>query len=1122
MAHPSHPSGWGEMTKGGGHPHLHNGGQTGGSYTATRYMQKKQHKHRGRSSSPMGRVILINAPVDGGDDSEDIHTVTVDKSPDGRLGFSVRGGSEHGLGIFVSKVEDDSSAEQAGLCVGDRLVEVNGISLESITMSSAVKVLTGNNRLRVVVRRVGKVPGIRYSKEKTTWVDLIHRRMVVEENGRTPSEASSDGALRRIVHLYTTSDDYCLGFNIRGGKEFGLGIYVSKLDPGGLAEQHGIKMGDQILAANGVSFDDITHSNAVEVLKSHTHVMLTIREAGRYPAYKEMVAEYSWLNKLANGGPAPSSQGSDSYSSASSLSSGTPLSSLSGLSQVLFPPIFSSEMVDVAISTENRSQRSSSVERTTTAIQTDPRPPNPQDYPSPHESDASRAAATETSRTVGATVLLKDTVIHGKGEGPREMGRTGEGGRGRIRTLSFGDQEVSTDSPKTAVLMALSRPRKPIRRSQSHITVTEDKRKKKKQQKERGAAEGKSPLQRSKTFVNLLFKRDRKEKTRSKSPSHQADRDKERGRSFQLLSSPRESRAGMRDSSPLPPPESVEQVESMARNLLSPDEVNAVMRHCRQFLSNNVIEDLVRPLLAILDRPEKLLLLRDIRMLIPVAELGRFDSMVMPFELEAYDILKSRSVRSPALRSPHSGTPRRHLITPIPEYSTFMGGIIDKGYAMKVPSKDLSHDDGRVWYLSYHGVYHPKKQKIRVVFNCGASYQGTTLNDQLLQGLNLTGTLLGVITRFRQEEVAMMVDVEAMFLQVKVPNEYSDLLRFLWWTSGDISQEMEEYKRVVHLFGAASSSSCASFALRQCADDSRDQANVQAVDVVLHNFYVDDCLKSVHSEEEAVLESFGSSLVYDGFRFKIIIPDKAPNRRILSKCHVCRRSDGAPGQQQMATYLETVLPNESPFTNTGVDYFGPFEVKRGRSMMKRRGQVKILRSGNGTNFTGAQCELKRAIGEWNSSKIENILHQSGIQWRFNPATGSHHGGVWERLIRSVRKILSTTLKLQTLDEEDLHTLLCESEAIINSRPITKASSDPNDLEALTPSHLLPLISCAVVAAGYELVSVDGESLQGATHQHAVDVIRRAFSNKAKDPMIFTVKVPKVPTTAPTSSSGSAD
>lgn len=62
-----------------------------------------------------------------------------------------------------------STTEFAGLSVGDKLVEVNGISLESITMSSAVKVLTGSSRLRMVVRRVGKVPGIRYSKEKTTW-----------------------------------------------------------------------------------------------------------------------------------------------------------------------------------------------------------------------------------------------------------------------------------------------------------------------------------------------------------------------------------------------------------------------------------------------------------------------------------------------------------------------------------------------------------------------------------------------------------------------------------------------------------------------------------------------------------------------------------------------------------------------------------------------------------------------------------------------------------------------------------------------------------------------------------------------------------------------------------------
>lgn len=56
-----------------------------------------------------------------------------------------------------------------------------------------------------------------------------------------------------------------------------LSVEHFRLDPGGLAEQNGIKIGDQILAANGVSFQDISHSSAVEVLKSHTHIMLTIK-----------------------------------------------------------------------------------------------------------------------------------------------------------------------------------------------------------------------------------------------------------------------------------------------------------------------------------------------------------------------------------------------------------------------------------------------------------------------------------------------------------------------------------------------------------------------------------------------------------------------------------------------------------------------------------------------------------------------------------------------------------------------------------------------------------------------------------------------------------------------------
>uniref|UniRef100_A0A3Q2DWI1 PDZ domain containing 7 n=1 Tax=Cyprinodon variegatus TaxID=28743 RepID=A0A3Q2DWI1_CYPVA len=611
------------------------------SHTATRnLLRKKEQRRRGiRSSSPMGRVILINSPVDGGDDCEDLHTVTVDKSLDGKLGFSVRGGSEHGLSIFVSKVEDNSTAEEAGLQVGDKLVEVNGISLESITMSSAVKVLTGNNRLRMVVRRVGKVPGIRYSKEKTTWVDLIHRRMVVEESGKTPSEASSDSALQRIVHLYTTSDDYCLGFNIRGGKEFGLGIYVSKLDPGGLAEQNGIKIGDQILAANGVSFQEISHSSAVEVLKSHTHIMLTIKEAGRYPAYKEMIAEYRWLNKLANGAQPSSSQASDSNSSTSSLSSGTPVSSLSGLSQVMFPPSlpFGSDMVDVCISTEDLRAES---ELTETAIQTD---------------FSTQRMESDTTRSLGPTTLLRDTAIRGE------------------------ESRRWKESAKTAVLLALSRPSRPITRSQSQVTIAGqmwknaksyflcsiieiNQKKDKKKQKEKQSKE-RNTLQRSKTFVNLLFKGGRKRDAssgRSKSPCREGKETFSMHRRYKhwtisIFYHPVSFSAGQ-DVGAMPNSEMLGVVEDIARRLLSEEEVAAVMTACQRYVAERSVENLIHHLLAVLDRPEKLLLLRES---LPTVCLLRH------FPLVSACIV----VRTPPLRSPISGrAPKRRLITPIPDY----------------------------------------------------------------------------------------------------------------------------------------------------------------------------------------------------------------------------------------------------------------------------------------------------------------------------------------------------------------------------------------------------------------------------------------------------------------------
>lgn len=127
-----------------------------------------------------------------------------------------------------------------------------------------------------------------------------------------------------------------------------------------------------------------------------------------------------------------------------------------------------------------------------------------------------------------------------------------------------------------------------------------------------------------------------------------------------------------------------------------------------------------------------------------------------------------------------------------------------------------------------------------------------------------------------------------------------------------------------------------------------------------------------------------------------------------------------------------------------------------RRFIARRGQVLELRSDNGTNFVGAERELRTAIEHWNQAQINDALLQKGVKWSFNPPAGSHHGGPWEKLIRSVWKVLNSTLNVQNLDEDGLHTILCEVESIINSRLITKASSDPNDLEALTPNHLLLL------------------------------------------------------------------
>lgn len=222
-------------------------------------------------------------------------------------------------------------------------------------------------------------------------------------------------------------------------------------------------------------------------------------------------------------------------------------------------------------------------------------------------------------------------------------------------------------------------------------------------------------------------------------------------------------------------------------------------------------------------------------------------------------------------------------------------------------------------------------------------------------------------------------------------------------------------------------------------------------------------LKHIHEQMRHVRRNYILSKLRE--RYWITHANTAA-RKILSSCVFCKHHKGKMCDQKMADLSkERTTSDLPPFTNVGVNYFGPIEVKQRRSYAKRygviftcmasravhlevahsldtdscisairrvmcrRGPVSHFCSDNGTNFTGVEKELKRANAELNNGTIEKaLLHD-------DPPTASHHGGAWESMIRLVRKVLISVLHQQSLTDEALVTVLCEAEAILNDRPI---------------------------------------------------------------------------------------
>ncbi|XP_064622346.1 uncharacterized protein LOC135484642 [Lineus longissimus] len=268
------------------------------------------------------------------------------------------------------------------------------------------------------------------------------------------------------------------------------------------------------------------------------------------------------------------------------------------------------------------------------------------------------------------------------------------------------------------------------------------------------------------------------------------------------------------------------------------------------------------------------------------------------------------------------------------QYSQFMAKMLTKGYARKLTEDEAAARTSKTWYLPHHAVFHPRKPgKVRVVFDAAAKYRGVSLNDQLVHGPDLTNSLLGVLVRFRERPMALVGDIEGMFLQVQVPEEDTECLRFLWWDNGDITGCVSEFKMVRKIFGAKDSPCCCIYALRRSSDDSSGYS-AEAVKAVKDSFYIDDYFESVDTIGTGTVRIQEVSRVAKeggGFHMTGWLSN---SREVLASVPECERAvptldldlDDFPLSRALGVMWDvqedvfkfTVVPNDKPATKRGV------------------------------------------------------------------------------------------------------------------------------------------------------------------------------------------------------------
>ena len=160
----------------------------------------------------------------------------------------------------------------------------------------------------------------------------------------------------------------------------------------------------------------------------------------------------------------------------------------------------------------------------------------------------------------------------------------------------------------------------------------------------------------------------------------------------------------------------------------------------------------------------------------------------------------------------------------------------------------------RIWYLPHHPVENINKPgKVRRVAKTASKFRGQSLNSNFLTGPDLLNNLLGVLMRFREHPVAVLADIEGLFMQIAIHQIDQSALRFLWLADNQIQQ----YQFTRLIFGANCSPSCAIYVLNHCAKENI-QHFPEALKAVRKHFYMDDYIQSHATEKnacKAVLET---------------------------------------------------------------------------------------------------------------------------------------------------------------------------------------------------------------------------------------------------------------------------